>query len=112
MADSPFIANMNVANTAFGAIASETFQLARTGVTGEYTALSIDELSSTTPVTAGGLRGDNDVSIWISRDVMTASGVVEGSVLVVRGKRVRVNKIADEGDNAPMLQCTTAGVKF
>lgn len=107
-----FIENMDRANTAFGAVATEKFQLVRTGNVGEYDAISIDELSSSTPVTAGGLRGENDVSVWISREVINISGVVEGSVLVVRGKRVRVVKISDEGDNTPMLQCASAGVKF
>lgn len=109
---SPFIDNMNRANTAFGAVTTEKFQLAKTGNVGEYDAISIDDLSSATAVTAGGLRGENDVSVWISRAVMSASGVVEGSVLVVRSKRVRVVKISDEGDNTPMLQCASAGVKL
>lgn len=112
MADSPFIANMNAANTAFGAVVSEKFQVAKTGNLGEYDAISIDELSSSTPVTAGGLRGENDVSVWVSRQVMADSLIVEGTVLVVRGKRVRVVRIADEGDNTPMLQCASAGIKL
>lgn len=113
MADSPFIANMNAANTAFGVMASEQFEVSgKLGNLGIYDAISIDELSSSNPVTAGGLRGENDVSVWISRNIMTQSGVVEGSILVVRGKRVRVVRVADEGDNTPMLQCASAGIKL
>lgn len=112
MADSSFITGMNAANTAFGAAASEKFKVMKTGNLGEYDAISIDDLTSATSVTAGGLRGDNTVAVWVSREILTSSGAVQGSILEVRNKRVRVAAVSDEGDNTLMLQCTGAGVSL
>lgn len=103
---------MNVANTAFGAVAGEDFAVTSTGPgnPGTYTAISIDDLVSGLALSPGGLKGDNTVNIFISRDTRTASGIKDGSVLSARGRRVRVISIHDEGDNTIMLACASAGI--
>lgn len=107
---------MNPANTAFGAVAAETFEVLRgtPGITipGIYTARSIDDLSSGTSVVPGGLRGDNATIIFMDRDILAQSGITDGAVLKVRGKIVRVQKISDDGDNTPALNCESAGVRL
>lgn len=112
MADSPFIATLNVANDAFAEIAGEKFQVIRGGNVGEYDATSIDDLTTATNVTAGGLRGDNTVGIWVKRTIVSAAAITEGTVLRVRNKNVRVAALSDEGDNTLLLQCGSAGIKL
>lgn len=112
MADSPFIETLNVANDAFASMAGEKFELLRGGNSGEYDAVSIDDLTSATAVTAGGLRGDNTVAVWVKRSVVAAASIDEGTVLKVRNKHVRVISISDEGDNTLQLQCGSAGIKL
>lgn len=107
-----FTDNFNGANTAFSAVAIEQFELVRNGNVGLYNATSIDDLVSSSIIAPGGFRGEATVAVHLSQEVLAASAAVDGSVLVVRGKRVRVLTITYDGDNTPMLQCTTAGVKL
>lgn len=105
---------MDIANTAFKAIAGETFQVTSSGpgILGSYTATSVDDLAIVLALSPGGLRGDNTGNIFVDRDVISAAGIKDGSVLVVRAKRVRVIGIHDDGDNTPMLTCGSAGVNL
>jgi len=110
--DSPFIESLNVANNSFAEIAGEKFQVIRGGNTGEYDATSIDDLTTATNVTAGGLRGDNTVGIWVKRTIVNAAAITEGTVLRARNKNIRVIAVSDDGDNTLLLQCGSAGVKL
>lgn len=116
MADNAFNSGMNAANTAFGAIAREQFEVLRgtPGVTipGFYDALSIDDLKGGTSVVPGGLRGDNATIIFIDRAVFAGGGMNDGTVLKVRGRNVRINTISDDGDNMVTLICEPPGIKM
>lgn len=103
---------MDIANTAFGLIAGENFTVLRGGTPGTYAAVSMDDLASAGSVVPGGVRGENTINIFISRAVLTASGIKDGAVLTARGKNVRVNSINDDGDNTLMLACESAGIRL
>lgn len=109
---SAFTDGMDSANVAFGVVCGETFTLVRGGIPGNYLAVSIDDMVTAQAVAPGGFRGDNKANVFISRAVFAVSGIVDGSVLIVRGKRLRVSDITDEADNTMMLSCASAGVKL
>lgn len=114
MPDSEFVTGMNEANTAFGATAGETFDVlaGTTAIAGTYTATNIDDLVAAAAVAPGGFKGDNTVTIFLSQTTLTASGIMDGTKLLVRGKRVRVTGINYDGDNTPILTCTGTGIKL
>lgn len=107
-----FTQGMDPANDTFGATAGETFTVVRGGIPGDYAAKNIDELTATQAVQPGGIRADNNVTMFVDRAVLTASEVKDNAVLIVRGNRVRVTNIGDEGDNTLIITCTSVGVKF
>lgn len=107
---------MNAGNTALGLLCGETFTVVGSasggkGTPGDYQAVSIDDLGANTAVIPGGLRGENDVNVWIDSGVLTTSLLAEGDKLIVRGKRVRILRISDDGDNTFLLACGTPGMK-
>lgn len=113
MADSPFAAGINIGNDAFAKAATEKFSVVKGGNTGEYDAVSIEDVTAGTAVSPGGLRGDpNTVLVFANRSVVTAGAITDGTILVVRGKRVRVVTVADEGDNTLLIQCGSSGIKM
>ena len=109
---SEFITAFNFGNDAFAEAAAEDFIVVRGANAGTYAAVNIDDMSAQTAVQPGGIRSENNTTIFISRAVYVASAMAESAVLVVRNKRVRVNSISDEGDNTLTLICGSAGVKM
>ena len=107
-----FITAFNDGNTAFGVSANEDFSLIRTGVVGTYSALSIDDLTVESAVAPGGTKNENNVILFITPAVKTASSKVEGSILGVRDKGGRIVSFADSGDNAVAVVCTGTGAKL
>ena len=84
---------MNAANTAFGAVAGEEFTIptgVRVGIPGTYSAITVDDLKASSAVAPGGLS--------------------EGTILVVRSRRVRVVELIDEGDDTWLITCGPAGI--
>lgn len=116
MADNVFNRGFNAAHKDFGKVCTEEFEVLRgkpdVTIPGLYTALSIDDLTTGTSVVAGGLRGDNTVLVFISPVVLATSGIVDGAVLKVRNKNVRVITVSDDGDEAIMISCGSAGAKM
>lgn len=116
MADNAFNRGFNPAHKDFGNVCAEDFEVLRgqTSITipGIYRAISIDDLTTGTSVIAGGLRGDNTVLIFITPTVLATSGIVDGAVLKVRNKNVRVLTVSNDDDDAIMLSCGSAGVKM
>ncbi len=108
MADNPFITGLNQADVDFGKVANEQFEVIRTGVAGLYTALSIDDLTTGTDVIPGGLGSINTVVVYVSRQTFLNGQFIDGTVLKVRGKNVRVNSIGDDADDAILLTCGPA----
>lgn len=100
---------MNSANTAFKTVCGESFELAKTGNLGTYQAVSIDDLEGSSIVNPGGAKGEFSTILFVQESVITASAMVEGSILVVRGKRVRVKSIVDEGDDTFVVNCGSVG---
>lgn len=108
--DSLFTQGMNDANLAFANDCGEMFDIVRGGRAGKCMAVSIDELDAETTAAAGGQISDTMVNIYILKSVRAGVSLTEGAVLSVRGKRVRIGKISDDGDNTELMHCTTAGI--
>jgi len=109
---SAFTNSFNQANDAFEGMCAETFELIRLGIPGTYTAVSIDDLNIANAIIPGGSGSENQVNVFIKDAVVDAAGIVEGTVLAVRGKRVRVASINEDGDNTQLLVCGPAGVSL
>jgi hypothetical protein len=112
---STFTDAFNLANTAFGVIAGETFEIpaqARLGVPGSYSAIAVDDMKSMFAVAPGGKVADNNTLLFVKRTVMATAGLVEGVILVVRSHRVRVMDIIDEGDDTMLITCGPSGISI
>lgn len=107
---SDFTDAFNLANESFGAVCRETFELVKTGNPGTYDAVSIEDLEGSSAINPGGLKGDHSTILFVHEDVIAASAMVEGSILVARGKRIRVKSIVPEGDDTLVVNCGSAGV--
>lgn len=103
---------MNDANIAFGVDAGEEFTVVRGGNPGIYTAISIDSITANTVVAPGGFKGDVKSIIFIRDTVLAASGLEQGSVVIIRGERGRISDIAQDGDNTLVLSVESAGAKL
>ena len=115
MADSSFVSAFNPANRDWAKDCAEDFQIAsnsKLGIPGTYTADNIDDLTDQINLAPGGLISENTVALDIQRTVIAASGLVEGAILIVRGRRVRVNSFSDDSDDTLLVLCGTAGVSL
>lgn len=107
-----FTDNFDRANEVFATVTGEQFELVRNGNVGVYDAVSIDDIQAGTFISPGGFRSENNVLVHVSRTVLLASAAQNGSVLIVRGERVRIGNIVDDGDNTVHFQCGASGVKI
>ena len=112
MADSAFIAAFNLGNTAFGVSCAEEFTVILHGNPGTYSADSIDNLEILSTVKPGGFANESTVVLWVSDAVFASAGIVDGMVVSVRGKRLRVISTQKDGDNCRMVQCGPAGMSL
>ena len=114
--DNLFSQGMNTANTAFGLVAGEKFKLISGGApgAGEVTSVSIDDLATSQKVVMGGLKQDVQMQIWINRDERHRAGIKPNgaTVIEVRGRKMRVQEITDDGDNTELLTCTSAAIQM
>ena len=104
---------MNAANTAFGAVAGEEFTIptgVRVGIPGTYSAITVDDLKASSAVAPGGIVSENNTLLFVKRSVMVSAGLSEGTILVVRSRRVRVVELIDEGDDTWLITCGPAGI--
>lgn len=108
---SEFDDGMNEGNVAMAMSCAETFELAKNGNLGTYSAVSIDNVQIQATLAPGGMKNDSQVVIWVKDSVIAASGLVDGSIVVVRGKRHRVTGIENAGDDTRMVACGPAGVR-
>lgn len=108
---SEFDDGMNEGNAAMQTSCGATFELAKNGNPGTYQAVSIDNLKIEATLAPGGMKNDSEVVMWVKNTVIASSGLVDGSVVVVRGKRLRVTGIENDGDDTRMVTCGPAGVK-
>lgn len=106
-----FSDGMNDGNLAFGKDAGEEFELVRGGRPGIYVAISIDSVIASTALAPGGLKGDTKTVLFILDTVFTASGIGQGSVIIIRGERGRVADIGHDGDNTLILTIESAGAR-
>ena len=112
---STFTDAFNLSNTAFGAIAGETFEIpagARLGVPGTYSAINVDDLKSMFTLAPGGKVAENNTLLFVKRTVMATAGLAEGVIVVVRSRRVRVIEVIDEGDDTMLLTCGPSGISI
>lgn len=75
-----------------------------------FKAIAIEQLSAEERATLGGRFKDVNTSVLVSLETFTASGVKQGSVIVVRGESLRVANVQNEGDAARTLICGPVGV--
>jgi hypothetical protein len=104
---SEFIKAFNHGHVAFRASKGEEFAL-HSGA--KVMAIEIAELSAQEVAKAGGKLADNTVTLHVMKSDMT--GIVDGTRIIVRGKRLRVDQIIDSGDSSVMLIAGPAGVKI
>lgn len=74
-------------------------------------AVSIDTLERTTRVIVGGQYSDVTVTVNVRTTELLRLGIKEGVVLTVRGERVRVFSMPQDGDDTITLNCGSAGIK-
>jgi hypothetical protein len=108
---SEFDDGMNEGNAAMAASCAETFEIVKNGNLGTYSAISIDNLQINATLAPGGMKNDSQVVMWVKDTVIATSGLVDGCVVVVRGKRLRVTGIEKDGNDTQMVVCGPAGVK-
>lgn len=110
MPDNAFNAAFNLGNNQFAKDCGEPFQIIPTtgtqkGIPGTYTANSIDDLTSGVVGAPGGAVQQNAVHIFVSKALMASAKIVDGTVMIVRNKKVRLKDVSDAGDNKVMLVC-------
>jgi hypothetical protein len=112
-----FMGGFNQGNDAFGAVCHESFVVEQKqsgsqnpGLAGTYQANLIDDLDSGEQGVAGGKLALNKVNIYLPKIVVDQAQIGQGSLLVVRGQRVRIKEVHDQGDNEYMLDCDKTGV--
>jgi hypothetical protein len=75
-----------------------------------WPAIAIDTVEASTQATPGGKLAVTKTAVLISRKTELESGVKEGTIVVVRGARLRVGPIRREGDASCWLECGPAGI--
>lgn len=113
--DNNFNVAFNLGNAAFARDCAEPFHVEVTtgkqkGIPGCYSANSIDDMTAMQNGTLGGQQAQNAVHIFVSKAVMAAARIVDGTVMSARGKKVRLKEVSDAGDNKVMLICEKFGV--
>ena len=116
MPDSEFIRAFNQGNATFAKTCGEDFEVEPIpgqpgkGVPGTYTANSIDDLTTGQQGVPGGTMEVNQVHVYLDKQLRTKAKITEGSILRVRGSRVRVASFGDAGDNKIVAICTKVGL--
>jgi hypothetical protein len=109
-----FYEAFNHSNCAMGKSTGECFEVVgRAGkldVPGKYLATSIDDLNMSLAGRAGGRTADNEVNVYVNERIVEQARIGDGSILIVRGARVRITGIHRGGHDNLMLACTTAGL--
>ncbi len=77
----------------------------------ELQAIEIETITASVAAMAGGKFKDVTVTVNVFHKIVVSSGVAEGSVIVVRGERVRIKEISNDGDGTRTLLCGSPGVK-
>lgn len=93
------------ANRVAGDIMGEPFTV--NGV--DYMALDIGELSQSERLTLGGKYRPGTLKITLTETVLAACGLTFNKKLMARGASLRVDDIAREGDDSPILTCGPDG---
>lgn len=112
MPDSDFTNAFNQGNTAFAQSCAEQFHIITGAVQTPCMANSIDDLTTEQTTGPGGLNNNASVILFIDKAIFCTAGIRDGAKLLVRGKRVRVSNIADEGDNQFTVTCGPTGVQM
>jgi hypothetical protein len=76
----------------------------------EYKAIEVDPVTTEMQAMPGGKFRNLSVVVHVRLEVFTSSGVADGSILLVRGDKVRVNRIEKDGDAARVLFCGPAQI--
>ena len=105
---STFFDDFNAALPDMQAAFGEPFIFA--GQTGQ--AVSVDVLEKTLSVMTGGRFENATVTLTVMAADVTRLGINEGSIIVVRGQRVRVYSMPSDGDDTITLNCGPAGVNL
>ena len=87
------------------AMCSEPFTVIRNGIPGTYNAVSIDELTVTSLRIPGGEASGATDAMYVRQTVMDAAGLAVGTVLTMRGRKVRVLAMNDDGDGVQHVEC-------
>ncbi len=75
-----------------------------------YPAIHIETISEKSELRMGGILRDCNIALEVRNDVLLASGVVDGSILLVRGQRVRVREVRQGITDTKFLYCGPVGV--
>jgi len=74
-------------------------------------AVSVDALDTAVNPMPGGKFRDGSVSLVVRNEVFQDSAVKYGDVLIVRGEKMRVDHISNEGAGTRTLICGPAAIK-
>jgi hypothetical protein len=103
---------MNQSNADFAIPCHEDFEIVTGGRTGTVTATNIDDLTQEVTLSAGGQNAGNVVIIYMPQADYIAAEIQDGAVFVVRGKRVRLESVGNDGDNNITLNCKSSGFRL
>lgn len=109
MEDSPFMAAWNPSLDEGERIMGAPFKYEGT----DFTAVAIEPVTFEQRSTPGGRFNNATVTIVVRKTIASAGGfAIVGKLLTVRGQRVRVNELDDDGDDSYLLICGPAGVEI
>jgi hypothetical protein len=94
---------------AAAAMCHESFTVVRNGNEGTYEAVSIEELTIEAGRVPGGRVSEATDGLYVKQCVMDAAALAVGTVLTVRGRKLRILTMHDDGDAVQFIQCGPAG---
>lgn len=107
-----FTQGINAANDDFDAACGEEFEVLQNGIVGCYQAVSIDDLAASTALVPGGRIGIITDTLFIATSIIESAQIKKGTVLRIRGRKVRVDTVHKEGDNTNQIDCVDpSGIK-
>jgi len=107
-----FSDSMSFSNTAFGEIAGETVEIVAGGDAASFEAISVEDAEMSQIANPGGRLDDVTTFLTALKTAVESAGLKEGTVLRIRGRLARINKINDDGDNTLFLTCGPAGIRL
>ena len=106
---SDFFNDFNAALPEFATNFGETWTLAGKG---DWMAIEIEEVTAEMRAAPGGKYKNAATVLTVALEIVTQSGVKEGDLVMVRGQKLRVIGIDNDGDAARTVRCGSPNISI